>query len=131
MGIKNLLNEESFHSIEEVLAYARDRKEYEYIWAQQLNEVILNRLEGQQIACEKLLEARIFGNGHEIHIFRQDDWMAVETVDWKENYYDETQKIKKADKKRYGTAITIRHYIDFDEDEQAYICGSCLNGWEA
>lgn len=131
MGIRNLMEEESIRSIEDVLAYAVSQDCYQYIWAQQLNQVFLQKLRGVELELEKLVEARIFGEGCEIHLFCQDDWAAIETVHWKQKYFDETQKIKQADRKRFGSTLQIRHYIEFEEDGQAYVCGSCLNGWEA
>lgn len=131
MGIRNLMEEDSRHSIEDVLKYATEQDKYQYIWAQQLNKVILKRLGDVDLEPEKLVEARIFGEGCEIHIFCQDDWVAIETEHWKKEYFDETQKIKQADRQRFGSTLQIRHYIEFEEDGQAYVCGSCLNGWEA
>ena len=131
MGIKNLFEDGTMNSVEDVLEYAKTQSNYQYIWAQQLNRVVLGFLDDVEIELEKLTEARIFGDGCEIHIFRQDEWSAIEIDHWKEEYFDEMQKIKKTDRERFGTAIKIRHYIDFESDGQAYICGSCLNGWEA
>lgn len=132
MEIKNLLKKD-FSSLSEVLDYAEQEDSYQYVWALQVDKVMLGNKEKLlgELDLMKLTEARIFGKGREIHIFQQDVWFATETIDWKTEYIDETQKIKKADKSRYGSSVQLRHYIDYDtETGQAYICGSCLNGWE-
>lgn len=133
-----LFQEGIVHSIADVFVYAEGKKEYEYIWAVQLDKVVLGKFPEKmsELQLDKLIEARIFSNGQEIHIFKMDDWEAVETINWKEEYYDETQLIKKADRKRFGSSIQIRHYIEVPDgteansEYQCYICGSCLNGWE-
>ena len=124
MTTKNLLDSDC-KSLAEVLEYAKNAQ-YEYIWAWQLEQIQLGRLDIINVNLEKLVEARIFSDGKEIHIFDfEDSWRAVEVkTDENTLYQDEIQVLK--DEKK----LVIRHYIDFDtESSQAYICGSCLNGW--
>lgn len=126
MRIKDLLKS-SCQSLMDVLKYAEDA-EYQFIWTWQLDQVQLGRFRTITLDLEKLVEARIFTEGKEIHIFDfEGEWKAVEVTTEEDSIYqDEIQILKENNRK-----LTIRHYIDFDtESSQAYICGSCLNGWE-
>lgn len=132
MAIKNLL-EEQCHDVTQAFHYAEEHSEdYPFAWVLQLNKVTLGKFQPDNIESEKLIEARIFGEGHEIHIFQKEEgqWAAIETVNWKPLYRDEEQKLLAP----FGKSLKIRHYIDFESEEgspeQAYICGSCMNGWE-
>ena len=133
MSIKNLLLEDC-SSLIEVLEYAQQEASYQYVWGLQVDKVVLGYKDDliEQLDLMKLVEARIFGEGCEIHIFQQGKRFAVETKDWKNEYIQETQKLKKSGSFRKFSSIQLRHYIDYDaETGQAYICGTCLNGWEA
>ena len=126
MRIEDLLKS-SCQSLMDVLKYAEDA-EYQFIWVWQLDQVQLGRFRTITLDLEKLVEARIFTEGKEIHIFDfEGEWKAVEVTTEEDSIYqDEIQILKENNRK-----LTIRHYIDFDtESSQAYICSSCLNGWE-
>lgn len=127
LGSKNMT------TLKEFISYAKAEK-YEYIWAWQIDQIMLGKMDRKSLDLEKLIEARIFSLGKEIHIFQfQDEWKAVETKTDSDvpgySYQDEIQLIE--DKKRFGSKLTLRHYIDFEQESgQAYVACCCLNGWE-
>ena len=94
MRIKDLLKS-SCQSLMDVLKYAEDA-EYQFIWVWQLDQVQLGRFRTITLDLEKLVEARIFTEGKEIHIFDfEGEWKAVEVTTEEDSIYqDEIQILK-------------------------------------
>ena len=101
---------------------------YKYIWKQEISSVVLTSVnKADDSEEENLLEARIFTEGKELHIFRfEDSLRAVETVgNSDDDFFEEEQLLRE----RFGHSITVRNYIDYDSDGQAYIIRTVLNGY--
>ena len=101
---------------------------YKYIWKQEISSVVLTSVnKADDLEEENLLEARIFTEGKELHIFRfEDSLRAVETVgNSDDDFFEEEQLLRE----RFGHSITVRNYIDYDRDGQAYIIRTVLNGY--
>lgn len=101
---------------------------YKYIWKQEISSVVLTSVnKADDLEEENLLEARIFTEGKELHIFRfEDSLRAVETVgNSDDDFFEEEQLLRE----RFGHSIMVRNYIDYDSDGQAYIIRTVLNGY--
>ena len=113
-------------TVEELSVDCLREEGYAYIWIQAMDHVDLSPLEGSDLCWERLLEARIFSEDKELHLFwMEDTWHAVETI--KESDDDCFQEAQFLRGKKYDT-ITLCHYIDYDEDGQAYITRSVIAG---
>ena len=75
-----------------------------------------------------LLEVRFFSAKEEIRVFRRNG--ALQAVLCRENggerFADRTYQIANPE---FGTQITVRTYLDFDEDGQGFWSGSRLVDW--
>lgn len=78
---------------------------------------------------DDLLEARFFSPDEEIRIFRNDGKLhAVLLRDEKnDEFLDHTYRISNPE---LGTEITVRSYLGFDDDGQAYLKNSRLTNWK-
>ena len=67
---------------------------YKYIWKQEISSVVLTSVnKADDLEEENLLEARIFTEGKELHIFRfEDSLRAVETVGNSDDDFFEEQE---------------------------------------
>ena len=119
-------------------------KGYGFIWHQSLDAVEIGRLADTRFTREKLIEARIFGNNKEMHIFfYDDDFIAIECVGEDSDlnvgsldnipkdrehihYFDEIQLLPE----KYGKTITFRNFIEYEEDGQAYIGNKIILRYE-
>ncbi|MBQ9347305.1 MAG: hypothetical protein IJT94_08215 [Oscillibacter sp.] len=79
---------------------------------------------------QSLLEARFFSDAEEIRLFRLDGGLcAVLTAETdRDRWLEETCEIAKKDK--FGSSVTVRRVMDFDEDGQAYVVLTRLSGWK-
>lgn len=84
------------------------------------------------VSLDELIEARFFGGNGEIHIFTENgEQKAVHITD------DENDsRFSPIDREytllsNFGKKLTVRQYIDFDNEGQAYIKAVRLLGWEA
>ncbi len=105
------------------------RNGYRYLWKQELSCVFLGRIEDAgDLEEENLLEARIFADGKELHLFYFEDQLraVVTTAGEEEDCLEERQILRE----RFGKSLTIRHYIGYEEDGQAYIMRSVLNDYQ-
>ncbi|TCS78932.1 hypothetical protein [Tepidibacillus fermentans] len=83
------------------------------------NSVQLTRIEDLLIDRETLIEARFFNEDSEVHIFKRDELEAVifmETEDDLDHSFSENHLLE-----RFGDKLIIKHYLDYDQDGQAYI----------
>ena len=78
---------------------------------------------------EDLLEARFFSAEEEIRVFRRDGTLqaAVRRETGEERFSDRTYAVSGPG---LGAQITVRSYMDFDEDGQAYWRGLRLVDWK-
>lgn len=93
---------------------------YQYIWKQELGGVELQMVaEANSLEEEQLLEARIFTKNKELHLFYCEDELraVVTTEEAEDDPIEEIQLLME----RFGHSITLRHYIDYEQDGQAYI----------
>lgn len=99
-----------------------------YAFLRTLSKVTLGAAP-QELDRAELIEARFFGNGKEIFVFKRND--ALQGVLWQadENtpHFEETFEIENP---RHGKTITLRHELGADEDGQASITGSHMVGWQ-
>lgn len=81
------------------------------------------------LPVEELLEARFFGSQREIRIWNDSgDFRAVAVEDEED---DDCQDITRSIRRScFGKKLTLRQYLAYDEDGQAYICGTRLLAWE-
>lgn len=103
-------------------------EEYCYAWVQEYDRVILDRVSNVAINYDNLIEARIFSTDKELHIFEQNDCLnAVEIIrEDGDDYFEEKQILRK----RFGKSITMRNYVDYEDDGQAYIVNTVLSDCE-
>ena len=78
---------------------------------------------------EEMLEAFFFSPEAEVRLWRQNGSLhaAMLTEEAGDNYLEESYAV---DDPRLGREITVRKYISFDEDGQAFITASRLSGWK-
>ena len=127
--------------------------EKKWAWIQRIGSLDLGTLNDTSVLdCDDLIEARIFDNKEEIHIFRYDGNLRYvkkqyedgkdilltdkrgqiqQTLkmfdDSKEYYFEEQQVLRRP---RFGKTLTLRHYLAFDEDGLARIKDTVLCRWE-
>ena len=80
---------------------------------------------------DELVEARIFSDNSEIHIFRYDD--GLKCVKISDSGFDDVLVEKYDLEKRFsqiGKTVTVKKYIDYDDDGQAFIKLKRLAGIE-
>ncbi len=110
---------------------------YQYIWMQEISDVQLTQLEKVELNEDELLEARIFNNTSEIHIFEYDGLLkAVLTethptdqnvkndhLDFTLTHYRERTQLLRV---KYGKKLTLRDFIGYDDDGLAYVTHTVL-----
>jgi len=109
-----------FHSITVDEALDRDKLislGIQYGLVYYLDKVKLDRIDNLELDEEEILEARFFSKNKEVHVFRRDGLEASLFIDEGEEYFDDSQLLMK----KFGKKIYIRNYINYDEDNQAYI----------
>lgn len=95
-----------------------------------LSEIKLKAMtDGQAPSLEQLIEARLFSETGELHLFqREDDWCAVSVDETgKAEYINELRPLSKEFQKE-GNKLCIRKYISYDEDGQAFVALTRLYG---
>lgn len=82
-----------------------------------------------EISPEELLEVRFFSPAEEIRIFQRDGVLEAAALeeDGDETFWDQAYEIANPD---FGSQITVRLYLDFDEDGQAYWGHARLMDWK-
>lgn len=82
-----------------------------------------------EIRLEELLEARFFSQKQEIRLFRQDGELQAAALqdDGNEMFLDREFEIANP---TFGTHVTVRMYMEFDEDGQAYWKHFRLMDWK-
>lgn len=105
---------------------------YQYAWIQRIASVSIGDIKGD-VELDDLIEARFFNENKEMHFFFDGEKLcAVETsledseTEGDGKVFDEKQMLRE----RFGKSVTIRSYIDYDEDGQAYVAYSALAGYE-
>lgn len=101
---------------------------YRYIWIQEMDHVELKPLSEVELCLDRMIEARVFSEKKEIHLFQMEDmWRAIETVrEDQDDCFEEVQLLRT----KYGKKIILRHYVGYDDDGQAYIKRSVIAGYE-
>lgn len=84
------------------------------------------------VSLDELIEARFFGGNGEIHIFTENGEPKAVHITDEEN----DSRFPPIDREytllsNFGKKLTVRQYIDFDNEGQAYIKAVRLLGWEA
>lgn len=99
-----------------------------FAYITRLSEVIVGPTPAQ-FTTEELLEARFFGADREIHIFTGEEGLEAVCVEdeGQEDCLDITRRIRDP---RFGKTLTLRRYLGYDADGQAYICATRLVGWK-
>lgn len=82
-----------------------------------------------ELSLEELLEARFFGPDREIRIWQEGDGFCALAVEEEaqDEYLDQPRAIRSS---RFGRTLTLRRYLAYDEDGQAYIRDTRLVHWE-
>lgn len=78
----------------------------------------------------ELLEARFFGPDREVRIWAGDTGLEAICLedDGQDDFLDlPNREIRAA---RFGKELTLRRYLDYDKDGQAYICATRLVDWK-
>lgn len=102
---------------------------FRYVWKQEIScSELLTVEESDSIEEGNLLEARIFTNGKELHIFPYEDVLQAVVTESEEgdDFWEESQLLSG----RFGYSVIIRNYIAYDPDGQAYIIRSVMNGYD-
>ena len=120
------LTKRNFDDVKDLSKLGKEGYKFGLIY--HLDEILTGEIENLSMDEERLIEARIFCEDKEIHIFNNDGFRAIEAIDEKskeeenDSYYECHLLIdKETDKKSFGKNLTVKRYIDFDEDGQAYI----------
>ncbi len=112
------------------------RETYTYAWIQRIGSVTLGKITEEEIIPEELLEARFFSTEKELHVYWHNDslWTTETTKEESDSlletdsqgekyrqegchYFEETHVVRGK-----GTPkLTLRHFIEHDEDGLAYI----------
>lgn len=101
---------------------------FQYIWLQEYGRVELSSVGDVNINYDRLIEARVFNSEKELHIYDDDGIHAVETTfEEGDDCFEEKQILRG----RFGKEITLRHYVGYDEDGQAYIEHTVICGYDA
>ena len=86
-------------------------------------------IDADYLDSDEILEARLFSENGELHIFRQDDDLICkefkETGD--EDYIERRYELEKK-YKTLGNNLIVREYVKYDDDGQAYIVLTRLAG---
>ena len=105
-------------------------QEYPFCFVRSVSNVYLGSAEHAQYCVEEILEARFFDDSKELRMFRDEDG-TLQTLELRredgDRYIDETYLIDNA---RFGKSLSVRQFLDVDEDGQTYVKASCLCGWE-
>ena len=109
---------------------AKDRiREYSYSLIYMLDGIKVNREPVSSVDWEECMEARFFGEKGELRIWRDgSDYQAAEVTQNGE-YINEDYEIAK----RYqdaGKKLSVRKYIDYDSDGQAFVKSTLLYNLE-
>ena len=109
---------------------------YAYGLLYELSEVnVVDWVKGNEINFDQLLEARLFSEEKELHIFENEgEWQAVEVTETPEAEYLQEDVALSKKFQTQGKKLSVKKYLDYDEDGQAYVvlthlCG--MKGGEA
>lgn len=99
-----------------------------FAYITRLSEVTVGRTPAE-FSQEELLEARFFGPDREIHIWHDGDGFCAAALDEEagDEYLDQPRCIRS---KCFGRSLTLRRYLAYDDDGQAYIRDTRLVHWE-
>ena len=114
--------------IEDIKSIDKIIESYRYVWVQEYDSVNLGKGKDVTINYDNIIEARFFSSDKELHIFLFGDALcAIEIIkEEKDDYFEEKQILRK----RFGKSITLRYYIDYEDDGQAYIVNTVLSDCE-
>lgn len=99
-----------------------------YAYITRLSQVTVGRTP-EQFSDEELLQARFFGPDREIRIWR--DEAGLQAVSLEDEAGEQCiDLIRPIRSRAFGRRLTLRRYLDFDEDGQAYIRDTRLIHWE-
>lgn len=100
-----------------------------YAYITRLSEVTVGPTPPEFSPAE-LLEARFFGPDREVRIWAGDTGLEAICLedDGQDDFLDlPNREIRAA---RFGKELTLRRYLDYDKDGQAYICATRLVDWK-
>lgn len=99
-----------------------------YAYITRLSEVTVGHTP-DSFSTEELLEARFFGPDREIRIWHDADGFSAVSLEDEEqdDHLDLTRPVRRG---CFGRKLTLRRYLAFDEDGQAYIRDTRLVHWE-
>ena len=100
-----------------------------YAYITRLSEVTVGPTP-PDISPAALLEARFFGPAREVRIWAGDTGLEAICLedDGQDDFLDlPNREIRAA---RFGKELTLRRYLDYDKDGQAYICATRLVDWK-
>lgn len=105
---------------------------YDYGLFYYLSEIKLETMQdGRSPVLEQLMEARLFSETSELHLFQcETGWRAVlveETGTGQAEYIDDKHVISK-EFQTAGKKLCVRKYISYDEDGQAFVALTRLCG---
>ena len=99
-----------------------------YAYITELSRVLVGRTP-MTFQQSELLEARFFGATEEIHIYQGEHSLEAISLTEKDGdvWLDSHRRIRDA---KFGHALTVREYISYDADGQAYISHIRLLDWK-
>lgn len=82
-----------------------------------------------EVSAEELLEARFFGPDCEIHIWHDGEDLCAASLEDEDgdDCLDQPCRIRRS---CFGHRMTLRKYLAYDDDGQAYIYATRLLDWE-
>ena len=96
---------------------------YDYILAYEFSDVKFGKRSETEVNWDECIEAYLISETGQVHVFLKDDKLAV--VNFLENevkyeHADRTYKVREGVALQ-GKTVTVREYLDTDEDGQAFV----------
>ena len=113
-------------TIQEALARG---KSLPYALLRSYSSVTMGPNPGEELSIGELLEARFFSEEEEIRIFRRDRSLSAVVLRDEEGDTTLTETYR-VENRRLGNEVTVRRYLAWDDDGQAFIAAARLAGWK-
>ena len=104
--------------------------EYEYALLYMISEIVLTKMDSlAEINWEECTEARFFSEDKELHFFEVDGEMQAVGVSDGDDQNQVVKEYELAGKfQAIGKTVLVKEYIDYDEDGQANVVLTRLQG---
>lgn len=103
--------------------------DYPYVLVRELSRIWLGETRKAEINWDEITQIRFFSERAELRLFRRDGALQAVLLedDSEGDCLDKTFPL--AHNGAFGTWLTVREYLDYDEDGQLFVKASRLKGW--